>query len=32
MEFSRDEIERYARHIVLSDLGGPGQQDRKSVV
>ncbi|MBN8995261.1 MAG: molybdopterin-synthase adenylyltransferase MoeB [Rhizobiales bacterium] len=29
MEFSRDEIERYARHIVLSDLGGPGQQKLK---
>jgi len=29
MEFSRDEIERYARHIVLSDLGGAGQQKLK---
>lgn len=29
MEFSHDEIERYARHIVLSDLGGPGQQKLK---
>ena len=29
-----DELERYARHIVLRDVGGPGQQrlkaDRKS--
>lgn len=30
MEFSSDEIERYARHIVLSDVGGPGQQKLKS--
>lgn len=29
MEFSQDEIERYARHIVLSDVGGPGQQKLK---
>ncbi|MEX0853456.1 MAG: molybdopterin-synthase adenylyltransferase MoeB [Bauldia sp.] len=26
MIFSDDEIERYARHIVLADVGGPGQQ------
>jgi adenylyltransferase/sulfurtransferase len=26
MSFSADEIERYARHIVLADVGGPGQQ------
>jgi adenylyltransferase/sulfurtransferase len=26
MGFSAEEIERYARHIVLSDVGGPGQQ------
>jgi adenylyltransferase/sulfurtransferase len=26
MSFSPEEIERYARHIVLSDVGGPGQQ------
>ena len=25
MAFSPDEIERYARHIVLRDVGGPGQ-------
>lgn len=25
MAFSADEIERYARHIVLRDVGGPGQ-------
>ena len=29
MAFSDDEIERYARHIVLADLGGPGQQKLK---
>jgi len=27
--FSPDEIERYARHIVLSEVGGPGQQKLK---
>lgn len=26
MTFSDDEIERYARHLVLAELGGPGQQ------
>jgi len=26
MAFSPDEIERYARHIVLAGVGGPGQQ------
>lgn len=26
MAFSSDEIERYARHIVLPEVGGPGQQ------
>ena len=26
MTFSDDEIERYARHLVLSEVGGPGQQ------
>lgn len=30
MEFSSDEIERYARHIILADVGGPGQQKLKS--
>jgi adenylyltransferase/sulfurtransferase len=30
MDFSSDEIERYARHIVLADVGGPGQQKLKS--
>jgi adenylyltransferase/sulfurtransferase len=30
MELSRDEIERYARHIVLADVGGPGQQKLKA--
>ncbi len=29
MDFSEDEIERYARHIVLADVGGPGQQKLK---
>ena len=26
MAFSADELERYARHIVLREVGGPGQQ------
>ncbi|HEY0600629.1 molybdopterin-synthase adenylyltransferase MoeB [Brevundimonas sp.] len=26
MNFSDDEIERYARHLVLAEIGGPGQQ------
>lgn len=26
MAFSDDELERYARHILLHDVGGPGQQ------
>lgn len=26
MTFSSEELERYARHIVLADVGGPGQQ------
>ena len=30
MSFSDDEIERYARHLVLSELGGPGQQRLKA--
>ncbi|MBB3808033.1 molybdopterin-synthase adenylyltransferase MoeB [Pseudochelatococcus contaminans] len=29
MAFSDDEIERYARHIVLRDVGGPGQMKLK---
>lgn len=29
MEFLPEEIERYARHIVLADVGGPGQQRLK---
>lgn len=28
--FSEDELERYARHIVLADVGGPGQQKIKA--
>jgi len=27
--FSPDEVERYARHLVLSEIGGPGQQKLK---
>jgi molybdopterin/thiamine biosynthesis adenylyltransferase len=30
MDFSQEEIERYARHIVLADVGGPGQQKLKA--
>ena len=30
MTFSDDEIERYARHLVLVEVGGPGQQRLKS--
>ncbi|MDI1327988.1 MAG: molybdopterin-synthase adenylyltransferase MoeB [Brevundimonas sp.] len=30
MSFSDDEIERYARHLVLSEVGGPGQQRLKA--
>ncbi len=30
MTFSEDEIERYARHLVLADIGGPGQQRLKA--
>ena len=30
MSFSEDEIERYARHLVLAELGGPGQQRLKA--
>ena len=29
MIFSEDEVERYARHLVLSEMGGPGQQALK---
>lgn len=29
MSLSRDEIERYARHIMLREVGGPGQQRLK---
>jgi len=28
--FSSEEIERYARHLVLRDIGGPGQQKLKA--
>jgi len=30
MAFSDDELERYARHIVLHEIGGPGQQKLKN--
>lgn len=30
MSFDRDELERYARHIVLHEIGGPGQQRLKA--
>ena len=30
MSFSDDEIERYARHLVLAEIGGPGQQRLKA--
>ncbi|WP_428151019.1 HesA/MoeB/ThiF family protein [Brevundimonas sp.] len=30
MSFSEDEVERYARHLVLSEIGGPGQQRLKA--
>jgi adenylyltransferase/sulfurtransferase len=30
MAFSSDELERYARHIVLKEVGGPGQQRLKA--
>ncbi len=29
-ELSQDEVERYARHIVLAEIGGPGQQKLKA--
>ena len=28
--FTQSEIERYARHLVLRDIGGPGQQKLKA--
>lgn len=30
MAFSTEELERYARHIMLKEIGGPGQQRLKS--
>ena len=30
MTFSDAEVERYARHLVLRELGGPGQQKLKA--
>ena len=30
MSFSDDEVERYARHLVLREVGGPGQQRLKA--
>src|SRR6185312_10642652 len=29
MSFSDEEVERYARHLVLREIGGPGQQRLK---
>lgn len=30
MAFTESEVERYARHLVLSEIGGPGQQSLKA--
>ncbi|MBO9710030.1 MAG: molybdopterin-synthase adenylyltransferase MoeB [Caulobacter sp.] len=30
MSFSSEEVERYARHLVLREIGGPGQQKLKA--
>src|SRR5579872_3411465 len=30
MSFSDEEVERYARHLVLREIGGPGQQRLKA--
>jgi len=30
MSFSDEEVERYARHLVLREIGGPGQQALKA--
>jgi molybdopterin/thiamine biosynthesis adenylyltransferase len=30
MSFDEDEVERYARHLVLREIGGPGQQALKA--
>ncbi|MGI9169411.1 MAG: HesA/MoeB/ThiF family protein, partial [Caulobacteraceae bacterium] len=30
MSFSAEEVERYARHLVLREIGGPGQQKLKA--
>lgn len=30
MSFTDDEVERYARHLVLAEIGGPGQQRLKA--
>ena len=30
MTFSDQEVERYARHLVLREIGGPGQQKLKA--
>ncbi len=29
-ELSAEEVERYARHVVLRDVGGPGQRKLKA--
>jgi len=30
MSFTDEEVERYARHLVLREIGGPGQQKLKA--
>ncbi|WP_395671993.1 ThiF family adenylyltransferase, partial [Phenylobacterium sp.] len=30
MSFTDEEVERYARHLVLREVGGPGQQRLKT--
>ena len=30
MTFTDEEVERYARHLVLREIGGPGQQKLKA--
>jgi hypothetical protein len=29
MEFSDEEVERYARHLVLREVGGPASRDSR---
>ena len=30
MSFTDEEVDRYARHLVLREIGGPGQQALKA--